>query len=85
MIANHGQRKKYYHELVGVNSRLDTLQAAILEVKLRHLPEYEQSRQQVAAVYDERLIVSLQCIPATDIGGYLVYKQLFSILHIMDL
>ena len=55
MIANHGQRKKYYHELVGVNSRLDTLQAAILDVKLRHLPEYEQSRQQVAAVYDERL------------------------------
>ena len=55
MIANHGQKKKYYHECVGVNSRLDTLQAAILEVKLRHLPTYERSRQEAAAFYDSCL------------------------------
>jgi len=55
IIANHGQRKKYYHELVGVNSRLDTMQAAILEVKLRHLPEYESSRREVADYYDRHL------------------------------
>ncbi|MFZ9981806.1 MAG: DegT/DnrJ/EryC1/StrS family aminotransferase [Cyclobacteriaceae bacterium] len=55
IIANHGQRKKYHHELVGVNSRLDTMQAAILDVKLRHLPEYERSRREVADYYDRHL------------------------------
>jgi UDP-2-acetamido-2-deoxy-ribo-hexuluronate aminotransferase len=55
MIANHGQRKKYFHERVGINSRLDTLQAAILKVKLKYLPEYQKSRQQVAAAYDQGL------------------------------
>lgn len=53
MIANHGQRKKYYHDVVGVNSRLDTLQAAILNVKLSHLDEYLSARQAVAAKYDK--------------------------------
>ena len=53
MIANHGQKKKYYHECIGVNSRLDTLQAAILEVKLRYLPEYERRRQKAADFYDQ--------------------------------
>lgn len=53
MIANHGQRKKYFHEVVGVNSRLDTLQAAILEVKLRYLNDYAAARQQVAHKYDK--------------------------------
>lgn len=55
MIANHGQRKKYYHEVLGVNSRLDTLQAAILRVKLRRLNDYIASRQHAAKSYDERL------------------------------
>ena len=53
MIANHGQRKKYYHEIIGVNSRLDTLQAAILNVKLTHLTRYSASRNKVADRYDE--------------------------------
>lgn len=53
MIANHGQRKKYYHEVIGVNSRLDTIQAAILDVKLKHLNDYAQARQDVARKYDE--------------------------------
>jgi len=55
MISNHGQRKKYYHEVLGVNSRLDTLQAAILRVKLEHLDEYCNERNKVAAFYDEHL------------------------------
>lgn len=55
MLANHGQSRKYYHELVGINSRLDSLQAAILSEKLPHLPAYTQARQQAAAHYDERL------------------------------
>jgi len=52
MIANHGQRKKYYHEIIGCNSRLDTMQAAILNIKLDHLDEYCDARRKVAAFYD---------------------------------
>jgi UDP-2-acetamido-2-deoxy-ribo-hexuluronate aminotransferase len=53
MIANHGQEKRYYHEMVGCNSRLDTMQAAILNVKLPRLDQYNQSRREVAAFYDK--------------------------------
>ena len=53
MICNHGQKKKYFHSVVGVNSRLDTIQAAILDVKLKYLDEYNTARQQVADRYDE--------------------------------
>lgn len=56
MIANHGQRKKYYHETIGVNSRLDTIQAAILNVKLGHLTRYSASRNEVADRYDEAFL-----------------------------
>ena len=52
MIANHGQQKRYYHERVGCNSRLDSVQAAILRIKLKHLDAYNQSRQQVADYYN---------------------------------
>lgn len=52
MIANHGQKVRYYHEVVGCNSRLDTIQAAILNVKLQYLHEYCKARQAVAAFYD---------------------------------
>lgn len=55
MIANHGQRVKYHHEIIGVNSRLDTLQAAVLDVKLKFLNEYEQKRNTVATFYDAEL------------------------------
>ena len=52
MIANHGQKKRYYHEVVGCNSRLDTIQAAILRIKLRHLDEYCAARSKAADHYD---------------------------------
>jgi dTDP-4-amino-4,6-dideoxygalactose transaminase len=52
MIANHGQKVKYVHEVVGCNSRLDALQAAILRVKLQKLNSYIAARQAVAAAYD---------------------------------
>ncbi len=55
MIANHGTRVKYHHSSVGVNSRLDTLQAAILRVKLKYLDKYTLERQKVAAYYDQSL------------------------------
>jgi UDP-2-acetamido-2-deoxy-ribo-hexuluronate aminotransferase len=53
MISNHGQAKRYYHELIGVNSRLDTIQAAILKVKLKHLDNYAEARRKVANAYDD--------------------------------
>ncbi len=52
MIANHGQSVRYYHDLVGCNSRLDTVQAAVLNIKLKYLDEYIAARQQAAAYYD---------------------------------
>lgn len=59
IIANHGQRQKYYHEVLGVNSRLDSLQAAILQVKLPHLDTYCQARLSVADYYD----AAFQAVP----------------------
>jgi len=52
MVANHGQGKKYVHDVIGCNSRLDSIQAAILDVKLKHLDEYCSARQEVADRYD---------------------------------
>ncbi len=53
MIANHGQQVRYYHEMVGCNSRLDTIQAAVLRIKLRKLDGYCDARRQAADAYDE--------------------------------
>ena len=53
MIANHGQKKRYYHELVGCNSRLDAIQAAVLNIKLKHLDTYNIARESVASSYDK--------------------------------
>ncbi len=53
MIANHGQSRRYYHDVVGCNSRLDTVQAAILDIKLKHLDEYNQARSVAADYYDK--------------------------------
>lgn len=53
MIAHHGQSKQYVHDVVGVNSRLDTIQAAVLKVKLKHLDEYAKARNAAAAFYDK--------------------------------
>lgn len=53
MVANHGQQKRYYHEVVGCNSRLDSIQAAILNIKLKKLDTYNAARQSVAAYYND--------------------------------
>jgi UDP-2-acetamido-2-deoxy-ribo-hexuluronate aminotransferase len=52
MIANHGQEKKYYHKILGCNSRLDSIQAAILNIKLKHLDTYSKARNEMASIYD---------------------------------
>ena len=77
MIANHGQRVKYHHSVIGCNSRLDTVQAAILRVKLKYLNEYTASRQRAAAVYD-RLLASLTpvvILPKRDSKSTHVFHQ----------
>jgi dTDP-4-amino-4,6-dideoxygalactose transaminase len=53
VLRAHGMRRRYYHDEIGWNSRLDTLQAAILEVKLRYLPQWNQQRRDHAALYDQ--------------------------------
>ena len=55
MIANHGQQKKYYHQMVGCNSRLDTIQAAVLNVKIKYLQQFLASRTKVGTFYMEAL------------------------------
>jgi len=52
MIASHGQSRRYYHDVVGCNSRLDAVQAAILRIKLRHLDAYNEARRKAADKYD---------------------------------
>ena len=76
MIANHGQKVKYVHEVVGCNSRLDALQAAILRVKLQKLNSYIAARQAVAAAYDAAFQdVSGLSIPARNSCSTHVFHQ----------
>jgi dTDP-4-amino-4,6-dideoxygalactose transaminase len=55
MMANHGQTKRYYHDMIGVNSRLDSFQAVVLGAKLKRLDEYNSSRSTAADIYDRLL------------------------------
>ncbi|MCL4105855.1 UNVERIFIED_CONTAM: hypothetical protein GTU68_012493 [Idotea baltica] len=52
-ICNHGSNRRYYHDIVGVNSRLDSIQAAVLDIKLRHLDTYNANRRAAADLYDK--------------------------------
>jgi dTDP-4-amino-4,6-dideoxygalactose transaminase len=76
MIANHGQRIKYHHDVIGINSRLDTLQAAILNVKLKYLDDYASSRNEVASYYDKSLAGIAQIkTPVRDLKSTHVFHQ----------
>lgn len=72
-IANHGMTERYHHDIVGVNSRLDSIQAAVLDVKLKYLDSYNNSRQEVATFYDnafannERLIVPKRSVNSSHV------------------
>lgn len=70
MIANHGQSKRYYHDQVGCNSRLDAIQAAVLRIKLQHLDSYNEARQALAAFYDH----AFQSIPNVKIPARQSYS-----------
>jgi dTDP-4-amino-4,6-dideoxygalactose transaminase len=76
MISSHGQKIKYQHDIVGVNSRLDTLQAAILQVKLKYLNDYARKRNEVAAYYDKHL-ANVPCIepPFRSLNSTHVFHQ----------
>lgn len=85
MVANHGQEKRYYHELVGCNSRLDAIQAAILGIKLTRLDEYNQARKQVAAFYNQAFAGNERIItPFVASYSDHVYHQYTLILNDVD-
>ncbi len=75
-IVNHGMTVRYYHDDIGVNSRLDSIQAAVLKVKLQYLDKYAHSRQQVAAAYNKAFIARPELkIPACFSRSTHVYHQ----------
>ncbi len=85
MVANHGQQKRYYHEVVGCNSRLDSIQAAILNIKLKKLDEYNAARQSVAAFYNKAFMGNEHIITpyVADYSKH-VYHQYTLVLNNVD-
>lgn len=76
MIANHGQSTQYYHDEIGVNSRLDSIQAAVLRQKLPHLDTYIKSRNEAASYYDESFSgLDWLTVPARDHKSTHVFHQ----------
>lgn len=76
MIANHGQKVKYHHSVIGCNSRLDTLQAVVLKAKLPHLDEYCRARKEAADYYTANLRdVEGVIVPKENTNGTHVYHQ----------
>jgi dTDP-4-amino-4,6-dideoxygalactose transaminase len=73
MFANHGRVEKYNHQIEGMNSRLDGLQAAILSVKLKYLEEWTESRRQLASLYNELLANSAIVTPVESVDVMAVY------------
>ncbi len=85
MIASHGQSKRYYHDVVGCNSRLDTMQAAILNIKLRYLDEYIAARRKAADYYDAAFAHNKKIeIPFRKGNNKHVFHQYTLILHDVD-
>lgn len=73
MIANHGQQVKYHHKVIGCNSRLDTIQAAILNVKVKYLDEYCLARYKAAQYYSSRL---------KEVEGVIIPEELSQSTHV---
>ncbi|MDR0349736.1 MAG: DegT/DnrJ/EryC1/StrS family aminotransferase [Tannerella sp.] len=76
LLANHGQVKKYHHKIIGSNSRLDTIQAAILDVKLKYMDEFTAARQRVAERYNHALhTLNEICLPRKTSSSTHIYHQ----------
>jgi dTDP-4-amino-4,6-dideoxygalactose transaminase len=76
MYREHGSRMRYYHEVIGINSRLDAIQATVLSIKLRYLDKWNQQRSTVAAQYQELLQdVTAISLPESESGGDTVWNQ----------
>lgn len=75
MLRNHGSNVRYYHDLIGYNSRLDEMQAVILRAKLKRIDQYNQARRHVAALYSELLRGLPVVTPFEDGLGVHVYHQ----------
>ena len=85
VVVNHGMKVRYYHDYVGVNSRLDTIQAAVLDIKLKHLDEYIAARQYAAAYYDKAFSVTDKIItPKKSDFTTHVYHQYVMVLNGVD-
>lgn len=85
MIASHGQSKRYYHDVVGCNSRLDAIQAAILNIKLKHLDEYIAARRKAAALYDQAFAENKNIsIPFREGNNKHVFHQYTLVLNGVD-
>lgn len=85
VVVNHGMKVRYYHDYVGVNSRLDTIQAAVLDIKLKHLDEYIKARQYAAAYYDKAFSVTDKIItPKKSCFTTHVYHQYVMVLNGVD-
>jgi UDP-2-acetamido-2-deoxy-ribo-hexuluronate aminotransferase len=81
MIANHGQTQRYHHEVVGCNSRLDTIQAAVLDIKLKRLDAYNDARRRAAEAYDRAFAPYPELMtPLVAEGNTHVYHQYTLIL-----
>lgn len=85
VVVNHGMNVRYYHDYVGVNSRLDSMQAAILDIKLSHLDEYTAARQKAAKYYNDAFASSPKIItPATADFTTHVFHQYTLVLKDVD-
>ena len=85
MIASHGQSKRYYHDVVGCNSRLDAVQAAILDIKLTHLDEYITARRKAADFYDNAFANNKKItIPFRDAANNHVFHQYTLLVNEVD-
>jgi dTDP-4-amino-4,6-dideoxygalactose transaminase len=75
MIVVHGSKERYHHEILGINSRLDTLQAALLTVKLKYLDEWNKARRRFAARYDTLLAELPVTVPKRIPDSYHIFHQ----------
>jgi dTDP-4-amino-4,6-dideoxygalactose transaminase len=75
MLRNHGQKARYYHSIIGYNSRLDEIQAGILRIKLKRIDEYNKKRRENAGLYTERLKIKGILTPSQPDGYYHVFHQ----------